>query len=178
MKKYANTILLLIIIIIMYIYYIMYKIHTTKDFSHVVFRHCSPGVSAPRFEAAAPRWAISETGPLPEGNSIQQIYVGNMLITVNMLDVYFALSIYSYRWYDFFLYTWLIHLCIYIYYIYNLTYIGMFIHRIDEGMWEFWQFGHRDGARCTDSVGTFWSFLRNQQADSCWRFTIDLHRSH
>ena len=96
MKKYANTILLLIIII-MYIYYIMYKIHTTKDFSHVVFRHCSPGVSAPRFEAAAPRWAISETGPLPEGNSIQQIYVGNMLITVNMLDVYFALSIYSYR---------------------------------------------------------------------------------
>ena len=78
----------------MVIYYIMYKIHTTKDFSHVVFRHCSPGVSAPRFEAAAPRWAISETGPLPEGNIIQQIYVGNMLITVNMLDVYFALSIY------------------------------------------------------------------------------------
>lgn len=128
----------------MVIYYIMYKIHTTKDFSHVVFRHCSPGVSAPRFEAAAPRWAISETGPLPEGNIIQQIYVGNMLITVNMLDVYFALSIYI--WYDLYLYTWLIHLCIYIW---HMTYIGMFIHRIDEGMWDFWQFGHRDGARCS-----------------------------
>jgi hypothetical protein len=109
----------------MVIYYIMYKIHTTKDFSHVVFRHCSPGVSAPRFEAAAPRWAISETGPLPEGNIIQQIYVGNMLITVNMLDVYFALSIYI--WYDLYLYTWLIHLCIYIYDIWHILvclYIG------------------------------------------------------
>ena len=124
MKKYANTILLLllIIIIIMYIYYIMYKIHTTKDFSHVVFRHCSPGVSAPRFEAAAPRWAISETGPLPEGNSIQQIYVGNMLITVNMLDVYFALSIYSYRWYDFF-YTLDLYTYVYIYIIYIIWHI-------------------------------------------------------
>jgi hypothetical protein len=48
------------------------------------------------------------------------------------------------------IYIYTLDLYTYVYiYIWHMTYIGMFIHRIDEGMWDFWQFGHRDGARCS-----------------------------